>query len=182
MRLAQANLVKKTDFDTKVSSFNRKITKNKTDNLLVKNELTTFKNKIPDVSSLVKQTDYNTKIVEIDTKVSNLDGKITKTKNNLKQAAIGTLTLFGGNSMFDGENGFQAYLIFQPVYKYFKFITSTNYISSWKSKGLSTKNIKPPTTSDNSLTSLLVYYDHNIKLKFNGSILRQPKVTYTHKQ
>ena len=87
-----------------------------------------------------------------------------------------------GNILFDGGDGGQAYLIFQTVYKYFKFITSTNYISSWKSKGLSTKNIKPPTTSDNSLTSLLVYYDHNIKIKFNGSILRQPKVTYTHKK
>ena len=70
MKLAQANLVTKTDFDAKMSRFNRKITKNKTDHLLVKNELTTLKNKIPDVSSLIKQTDYNTKIVEIDTKVS----------------------------------------------------------------------------------------------------------------
>ena len=52
-----------------------------------------------------------------------------------------------GNSMFDVEDGFQAYLVFQPVYKYFKTITTTNYISSWKSKGLSTESIKPfPTT------------------------------------
>ena len=84
--------------------------------------------------------------------------------------------------MFDGENGFQAYLIFQPVYKYFKFITSTNYISSWKSKGLPDVSIKPSPTSDNSLAPLLAYYDYNIKLKFNGSILRHPKVTYTHKK
>ena len=47
-----------------------KITKNKTYHLLVKNELTTLKSKIPDISNLVKKTDYNTK-------VSNLDGKIT---------------------------------------------------------------------------------------------------------
>ena len=84
--------------------------------------------------------------------------------------------------MFDGEDGFQAYLIFQPIYKYFKFITNTNYISSWKSRGLSDGSIKPFLTFDNSLTLLLVYYDYNIKLKFNGSILRQPKVTYTHKK
>ena len=38
-RLVQANLVVKTDFDVKLSSLNRKITKNKTENLLVKNEL-----------------------------------------------------------------------------------------------------------------------------------------------
>ena len=34
---------KKTDFDAKLSGFNRKITKNKTDNLLVKNELNKLK-------------------------------------------------------------------------------------------------------------------------------------------
>ena len=81
---------------------------------------------------------------------------------------------------FDAKDGTQAYLIFQPVYKYFKFITNTNYISSWKSKELSDESIKFFPTSDNSLGPLIVYYDYNIRLKFNGSILRQPKVTYTH--
>ena len=36
-RLAQANLVTKTDFDDKLSSLNRKITQNKTDHLLIQN-------------------------------------------------------------------------------------------------------------------------------------------------
>ena len=84
--------------------------------------------------------------------------------------------------MFEGGDGFQAYLIFQPVYKYFKTINNTNYISSWKSKGLSAENIKPFLTSDNSLTPLTDYYNNNIRVKFNGSILRQPKVTYTHRK
>ena len=43
MRLAQASLVKKTDFDDKLSNLNRKITKNKTDHLLVQNELNKLK-------------------------------------------------------------------------------------------------------------------------------------------
>ena len=37
-RLAQANLITKTDFDAKLSSLNRKITASKTKNLLVENE------------------------------------------------------------------------------------------------------------------------------------------------
>ena len=37
-RIAHANLVTKTDFDAKLSGFNKKITKNKTYSLLVKNE------------------------------------------------------------------------------------------------------------------------------------------------
>ena len=84
--------------------------------------------------------------------------------------------------MFDGEDGFQAYLIFQPVYKYFKFITNTNYISSWKSKGLSDESIKPPTTSDNSLNPALNYYGTKTRVKFTGSCLKQSKITYTHKK
>ena len=53
--------------------------------------------------------------------------------------------------MFNSEDGSQAYLIFQPLYRYFKTVTNTNYILSWKSRGLSSENIKLPTTSDNSL-------------------------------
>ena len=43
MRIAQANLVTKTDFDAKLSSLNRKITENKTDHLIVKNQLNELK-------------------------------------------------------------------------------------------------------------------------------------------
>ena len=42
-RLAQANLITKTDFDAKLSSLNRKITSNKTKHLLVENELNKLK-------------------------------------------------------------------------------------------------------------------------------------------
>ena len=42
-RLAQANLIRKTDFDAKLSGLNRKITANKTKYLLVENELKKLK-------------------------------------------------------------------------------------------------------------------------------------------
>ena len=42
-RLAQANLVTKTDFDAKLSGLNKKITENKTKDLLVENELKKLK-------------------------------------------------------------------------------------------------------------------------------------------
>ena len=109
-----SSLIKKTDYDTRVAEIHPKI---------------------PDVSSLIKKTDYDTRVAEIHTKVSSLDGKIAKNKNelikNIKEVTeIGVLSLFMGNAMFEGEGGCQAYLIFQPVYKYFKTITNTNYISS----------------------------------------------------
>ena len=45
---------------------------------------------------------------------------------------------------------------------------------------MSDKSIKPFNTSDNSITPLIDYYSYKIRVKFNGSILRQPKVSYTH--
>ena len=59
-------------------------------------------------------------------------------------------------------------------------IASTDYVSSWKSKGLSSESIKPPTTSDNSLTPALNYYGTKTRVKFTGSCLKQSKISYTH--
>ena len=42
-KLAQTNLTTKTDFDAELSSFNKKITQNKTKHLLVENELNKLK-------------------------------------------------------------------------------------------------------------------------------------------
>ena len=47
---------------------------------------------------------------------------------------------------------------------------------------MSDESIKRPPASDNSLNPLIDYYGYNIRVKFNGSILRQPKVSYTHKK
>ena len=59
-------------------------------------------------------------------------------------------------------------------------ITITDYVSSWKSKGLSAESMKPPTTSDNSLTPALNYYRTKTRVKFTGSCLKQQKISYTH--
>ena len=85
-----------------------------------------------------------------------------------------------GNKLFDGGDGSQAYLVFQLMHKYIKTIANTKYISEWKSKGLFDESIKSFPTSYNSLTPLIDYYGYKIRVKFNRSILRQPKVLYTH--
>ena len=59
-------------------------------------------------------------------------------------------------------------------------IANTDYVLSWKSKGLSDKTIKPPTTSDNSLTPVLKYYGTKARVKFTESCLQQHKLSYTH--
>ena len=87
---------------------------------------------------------------------------------------------FIGTSHFE-EDGVQNYLVFQPLNKYFKVISNTNSISSWKSKGLSNETIKPPATSDNSLNPKVnYYYGAKARLEFRGSCLKQDKSTFNH--
>ena len=70
----------------------------------------------------------------------------------MKKSKTFDSSYFIGKSHFE-EDGTQNYLVFQPLSKYFHVIANTDYVSSWKSNGLSAETIKPLTTSDNSLTS-----------------------------
>ena len=52
------------------------------------------------------------------------------------------------------EDGTQNYLVFQPMYRYFKRVIGVgtgNYIYFWKSEGLSYEDITAPTMSDYKL-------------------------------
>ena len=167
--------------------------------LSTKAALTAVENNIPDVSSLVKKTNYNTKITEIEKKLTDhnhdkyitapefdtlaADVRLKQTKILLVDNELNNLKTFDSSyfivkSRFE-EDGTENYLVFQPINNYFKVIANTDYISPWKSKGLSAETIKPPTTSDNSLTPAVSYYGTKSRVKFTGSCLEQSKVTYT---
>ena len=137
-RLAQANLITKTDFDAKLSSLNRKITSNKSKHLLVENEL-----------------------------------KKLKTFDS---------SYFIGKSHFE-EDGTQNYLVFQPMYRYFEWIAGAgngNYIYYWQSKGLPDERIDSIKTANHSITPFLDYYGTKTRVEFNGSCLKQDKITFDH--
>ena len=72
-------------------------------------------------------------------------------------------------------------MVFQPIIRYFKVntITNTDYVLSWKYKGLSAESIKHPTTSD-SLTPELNQDKSKTRVKFNQSCLQQSKNSYRH--
>ena len=89
------------------------------------------------------------------------------------------LTYFNGKSHFE-EDGTLNYLVFQPINKCFKIVPNTEFVLSWKSKGLSAESINPPTTSDNSLPPLISFYDSKTRVKFTWSCLKQSKILYTH--
>ena len=56
------------------------------------------------------------------------------------------------------------YLVFQPMNQYFKTIAVTKYILSSKPKGLSDESVKPPATSDDSLSPSIDYLGNKIRL------------------
>ena len=54
-------------------------------------------------------------------------------------------------------------------------IANTDYVSSWKSKGLSAETITPPTTSDNSLTSEVICNGTKTRVKFYWKLFKTTK-------
>ena len=92
-------------------------------------------------ANLVTKTDFdntvrglNSEIAENKTKNKSIENELKRLKKNL-----GFIIL--GNIFFDGGDGSQAYLIFQPIHKYVKIIINTKYLSEWESKGLSDESI-----------------------------------------
>ena len=106
---------------------------------------------------MITKTDFDSKLSSLNRKITANKSKQLISENELKKLRAFDLSYFIGKSHFE-EDGTQNYLVFQPINRYFKVIANTDYVSSWKSKGLSAETIKPPTTSDNSLTPALSYY------------------------
>ena len=84
-------------------------------------------------------------------------------ENDLKKVKAFYSSYFIGKSHFE-KDGTQNYLVFQPMYRYFKTIALTKYILSSKPKGLSDESVKPPATSDNSLSPSIDYLGNKIRL------------------
>ena len=106
--------------------------------------------------NLIIKTDFDATLSSLNRKITQNKSKHLLVESELKRLKTFDSSYFIGKSHFE-ENSTQNYLVFQPLNKYFKVITNTDYVSSWKSQGLSAESVKPPTTSDNSLTPVLNY-------------------------
>ena len=168
--------MKKTNYDTKITEIEKKLTDHNHDKYITTPEFNTlaalvFNTRLAQ-ANLVTKTDFDAKLLS-------LNKKITSSENELKKLKTFDSSHFRDKSHFE-EDGTQNYLVFQPINRYFKVIANAKYISSLKSKGLSDESIKPLFTSDNSLSPLIDYLGNKIRLKFNESCLKQLKMTYTH--
>ena len=128
--------------------------------------------------NLLTTTDFDARFSSLNRKTTQNKSKHLLVENELSKLKTFDSGYFIGKSHFE-EDGTQNYLVFQPMYRCFKVITNNDYISSWKSKGLSAESIKPPATYDNSLTPTLNYYGNKVMVKLTGSCLKQPKILYT---
>ena len=75
--VAKTDVVKKTDYNSKISEIENKIPD--ISNLAIKTALNTVKNKMPDTSGLVKKTDYTAKISYIESKISDISNLASTT-------------------------------------------------------------------------------------------------------
>ena len=179
-----SSLVKKTDYNTKITEVENKLNNHNHDKYIDTSEFNKLATDVFNArlaqANLITKTYFDTKLSGLNRKITNNKSKHLLIENELKKLKTFDLSYYIGKSYFQ-EDGTSNYLVFQPLNKYFKVAgIDFDYVLSWKSKGLSSKSIKPPTMSDNSLPPILNYYGNKTKASFDRSCLKQDKVTFNH--
>ena len=141
----------KTDYDTKITEIEKKLTDHNHDKYTTL-AADVFNARLAQ-ANLITKTDFDAKLSSLNRKITANKSKHLLVENELKKLKTFDSSYFRGKNYFK-EDGAQNYLVFWPMYKYLKKISNTDNISEWKSKGLSDEVIKPP---DNSLAPTLGY-------------------------
>ena len=167
-----SNLVKKTDYDTKISELQNKLTDHNHDKYIANpefNKLTAenFAARLA-LANLITKTDFDAKLSSLNRKITSNKTKHLLVENELKKLKTFDSIYFRGKSHFE-DDGTQNYLVFQTVSRYFKTVSANDSnILSWKSKGLSDESIKVLTTSNKVLNPSLDFVGNKIRVKFRG--------------
>ena len=179
-----SSLVKNADYDTNISEIEKKLTDHNHDKYISTPEFNTLAASVSNArlaqANLITKTYFDTKLPSLNRKITSNKTKLVE--NELKKLKTFDSSYFIGKSHFE-EDGTQNYLVFQPMYRYFKRIAGVdngNYIYYWQSKGLSDEKINSIKTPNHSITPNLDYYGTKTRVEFNGSCLKQSKITYTH--
>ena len=102
----------------------------------------------------MRRSSFECGFQSLNRKIPSNKSKHLLVENELKKLKTFDSSYFIGKSHL--EEGTQNYLVFQPMYRYFKMI------------------------ADFGLDPSLDYYDTKTRVKFNGSCLKQDKVTCNH--
>ena len=169
-----SSVVKKTDYKTKINEIEKKVTDHNHDKYIIAPEFNELSAEFFDArlarASLVTKTDFDDKLKSQNQKTNSDKTKHILVKNEFEKLKFDSI-YFRVKSHFE-EDGTQNYLVFQPMYRYFKRVSgvgSGNYIYFWKSKGLSYQNITPATTSDYKFNPQLIYFGTKTRVEFYRS-------------
>ena len=177
--------LKKTDYNTKATEIENKLNNHNHDINYDNNQefdewtADVFNARISQVN-LITKADFDAKLWSINRKITQNKTKKLHVENELKKIKTFHSSYFIRKSHFE-EDGTQNYLVFQPINRYFK-VANSDYVLSWKSKGLSAESITPPSAPNNFLNPSLNYLGSKIRVRFSGSCLKQDKSTYTHRK
>ena len=126
-----------------------------------------FKARLAAQIYLIRKPEFDSKLKGISDRVTKNKSKYLLVENELKKLQKFDAAYFRGKSHFE-DDGTQNYLVFQPMYRYFKRIAgvgSVNYIYFWKSKGLSDEGLDSITASNYKITPKLINSKFFIVLK-----------------
>ena len=158
-----SSLVKKTAYGTKSSELEKKLTDHNHDKNITTGKFNTLAASVFNArlaqANLITKTDFDTKLSSLNRKVTANKANYFLVENELRTLKIFDSSYFITKSHFE-EDGIQNYLVFRPMYRYFKRISGVgdgNYIYYWQSKGLSNERTNYIRTPNHSITPNLWY-------------------------
>ena len=172
---------RKTNYDTEINEIEKRLTDHNHDEHITtpQFEVASVFNARLAQANLRMKTDFDAKQSCLNRKITSNKTKHLLVENELKRLKSFDLGYFIGKSHFD-EDGTQHCLVFRPILRYFTL--NSNCITEWKSKGLSNESLEVVSTTGNTLTPSINYYEEKVRLRFTGSVLQQKAVIYSHKK
>ena len=195
-----SNLVKKTVYNTKTNEIEKKITDHDHSNKYITtpkfNKLTAqnFATRLKqanlasksDITNLVNKTDFDNKLLSFNKRINSNKTKHVLAENELnelskkvKLLSTKDYSFFLGRIYFTNDDGLQNMFVYQPTYNVIKYLnTSTEYITSWRSKGVYNAKLIP--IKNHSLPNIK-YFNKKIALQFDYTPLVVEQNNYTPK-
>ena len=189
-----SNLVKKTDYNTKISETENEITTHHDHDKYITiqefNKLTSN-----NFTARIKQANLASKMILLilEKKPTDFDNKlknVTSNKNELNELSKKFKAIsakgftkdlinevsFLNEAKYFSSRIFQNYLVYIPAKKYIKSVSGTTRIDSWKSNGMTDKNFENITKSDSNFAPTFVDYHLSPQKTFNEHCFKKNNI------